>query len=281
MKILIIGVHSYIGNAFINYIRNQNEREKNNQQLEKMNHWVIDKVGASKDEWREKEFVGYDVVLHVAALVHKKEWNYRKEEYNKVNFKKVIEVARKAKKAKVKQFIFLSTMAVYGEHVSHITDKTPLFPTSYYGTSKLKAEKKLESMRSNSFFVAIVRPPMVYGKNCPGNYARLKRLAYYMPIFPKIDNKRSVISIERLSKCLKLIIERQINGIVCPRDKEPIQTTKLYVEIRKEIGKSTWTFFVGRRIIRACNKIPVLKKLFGSCYYDLKKRELLEVWEYQ
>lgn len=285
MRILIIGEHSYIGNAFFDYITNQKIVKRTDKEeklrMEKDN-WTIEKVGASNDQWREKDFSGYDVILHVAALVHKKESKYEKEQYEKVNFQKVVEVARKAKKANVGQFIFLSTMAVYGEHVSRITEKTPLSPTSYYGISKLKAEKKLETMKSNSFHITIIRPPMVYGEGCPGNYTRLKKLAYYMPIFPNIENKRSMISIRRLCKCLKLVIERQIDGIICPRDRKPMQTTRLYRKMRKTIGKHTWTFSLGSRVIKiGCNHMSIVKKLFGDCYYDFQEKELLEVWEYQ
>lgn len=285
MRVLIIGEHSYIGNAFLNYITSQKtikEVSGEEKKWDSQNNWIIDKVGASNGQWREKDFSGYDAVLHVAALVHKKESKYGKEQYEKVNYKQVIEAAKKAKKAKVGQFIFLSTMAVYGEYVSRVTEKTPLFPTSYYGKSKLKAEKKLETMKSDLFHITIVRPPMVYGENCPGNYTRLKRLAYYMPVFPNIQNKRSMISIKRLCKCLKLVIERQIDGVICPRDRNPMQTTKLYVRMRKEIGKRTWTVSLGSRVIKiGCNKISILKKLFGDCYYDFQEKELLEVWEYQ
>ena len=69
----------------------------------------------------------------------------------------------------VKQFIFLSSISVYGLDTGVINEETPLNPRTHYGKSKLEAEQKLQKLADKTFNITILRPPMVYGKNCKGN----------------------------------------------------------------------------------------------------------------
>ena len=77
-----------------------------------------------------------------------------------------VDAAKKAKAEGVRQFVFLSTMAVYGltaafgETVT-ITAQTPTVPTDNYGLSKLEAEQALLALEGPDFRVAILRPPMI------------------------------------------------------------------------------------------------------------------------
>ena len=270
-KVLVIGEHSYIGNSFKQYIE-----EKQSKLLENSCKIIVETTGATNGAWKQVDFSNYDVILHVAAIVHQKEDKSKKQLYIDINKKFPVEVAKKAKQAGVKQFIFLSTMAVYGEVEGAITETTPLKPVTMYGKSKLAAENQLQKLASKQFKVVIVRPPMVYGENCPGNYTRLKKLAKCLPIFPDIDNKRSMLSIENLSHCIMLLIQKESQGIICPRDKEPVKTTDLFINLRKEIGKKTWTIKIFNRfVMRVKGKVGSVNKLFGSCYYKLEEEVLL------
>lgn len=266
-KVLIIGEHSYIGNSFKQYIEeNQLKLVENSYKI------TVETTGASNGAWKQVDFSNYDVILHVAAIVHQKEDKSKKQLYLDINKKFPVEVAKKAKQAGVKQFIFLSTMAVYGEVEGAITETTPLKPVTMYGKSKLAAENQLQKLASEQFKVVIVRPPMVYGENCPGNYTRLKKLAKLLPIFPDIENKRSMISIENLRHCITLLIQKESQGIICPRDQYPVKTTDLFVNLRKEIGKKTWTTKIFNELVMIVKrKVGSINKLFGSCYYDLKE----------
>src|SRR5699024_450683 len=99
-------------------------------------------------------------------------------------------------------------MSVYGLEEGVIDDNTPLNPTTHYGKSKLQAEEKINELNNNSFKVAIVRPPMIYGKGCKGNYQRLRRLALITPVFPYIDNKRSMIYIDNLRAFISILRDK-------------------------------------------------------------------------
>ena len=95
------------------------------------------------------------------------------------------ETARKAEGEGVGQFIFLSSMSVYGIENGVINKDTPLNPNTAYGKSKLEAEELIKKLEDESFIIAILRPPMVYGKDCRGNYPRLAGLALRTLIFQR------------------------------------------------------------------------------------------------
>lgn len=153
-KILIAGAGSYIGVSFKNYM-NQYK-----------NDYIVDTLDLKSKSWRKKNFSDYDVIFHVAGIAHIKETKENTELYYKVNKDLTIEVAKKAKKDKVKQFIFLSSMSVYGLEVGTITSETLPNPNTNYGKSKLMAEEALNKLSDDSFKVVILRPPMVYGEGC-------------------------------------------------------------------------------------------------------------------
>lgn len=266
-KVLIIGKHSYIGTSFKRYI---NVDASGTPQIQ------VKMTGAQNNQWQSEDLSQYDVILHVAAIVHQKETEEKRQLYIDVNEKLPVEIAAKAKEAGVKQFIFLSTMAVYGEVEGAITETTPLNPVTMYGKTKLAAEKKLQKLADEQFKVAILRPPMVYGENCPGNYTRLKKMAKILPIFPDIDNKRSMVHVDNLSRCITKVIESEFGGIICPRDQYPIKTTDLYVKLRKDMGKKTWTTKLFNWLVMIVKgKVGSVNKLFGSCYYEMRGEKIL------
>lgn len=153
-KILITGAGSYIGTSFNNYMGQFKDKYK------------VDIIDLKNKSWCKKSFSGYDVVFHVAGIAHIKETNENKDLYYKVNRDLTIEVARKAKKDKVKQFIFLSSMSVYGLEIGIINKDTIPNPNTNYGKSKLEAEEGLNKLAASDFNVVILRPPMVYGACC-------------------------------------------------------------------------------------------------------------------
>lgn len=160
-----------------------------------------------------------------------------KDLYFRVNRDLAYEVAKKAKKEGVSQFIFLSSMSVYGMETGVITRDTVPQPKSLYGKSKLEAEKLIEHLNDQTYKVAILRPPMVYGKGCKGNYPKLATLAKITPLFPDIDNKRSMIYVDNLSKFLKVIIDDNQSGLFFPQNNEYVKTSELVKLIAKYNNK--------------------------------------------
>ena len=187
-KILITGANSYIGTSFEKYI------EKNFPA-----HYKVDTIDMIDDSWRKKSFAGYDSVFHVAGIVHRKEKKENEEMYYRVNRDLTVEVAKKAKAEGVKQFIFLSSGSVYGMESGIITKETKPTPKSYYGKSKLQAEEIISGLESSVYKICIVRPLMVYGEGCKGNYQTIVKIIKKSPVFPRINNRRSLIHISNLN----------------------------------------------------------------------------------
>ncbi|MBO1915018.1 NAD-dependent epimerase/dehydratase family protein, partial [Microvirga sp. 3-52] len=82
-------------------------------------------------------------------------------------------------------------------------------PSNFYGDSKLQAENQIKSLNEDSFKVVILRPPMIYGKGSKGNYPKLAKAARKLPVFPNIDNQRSMLHIDNLCEFMKLMIDNQ------------------------------------------------------------------------
>lgn len=273
-KVLIIGKNSYIAKKFMSYILNR-----------KYTEIEAEGVSASNGEWKQKSFKGYDSILFLAGKVHQKETRENKKEYDEINYKLAISVAKKAQNAGMKQFIYMSTAAVYGNGGQErgnvmIDENTPLLPKTAYGISKRKAEialLQLEEKYNQAMKACIVRPPMVYGDNCPGNFMRLWKVALKTPVFPLIHNERSMIAIDNLCEFLYQSIIQEKRGIYHPQDKEYIETSKLVGYMRKQQGKGILYVKVFNLILRMLvKKVGVVEKVFGDYKY---KKEISEYEE--
>ena len=206
------------------------------------------------------DFEGVDAVVHCAAVVHKKEADYANE-YDRVNYELTKDIADKAKIQGVKHFVFISTMAVYGVTEGIIYRDTPLEPKTLYGKSKLKAEKYVLSLSDEGFKVTVIRPPMVYGKSCPGNYRILSKIAKKIPLIPDTGNRKSLIYIENLAWFINDIIEKGREGIFMPMDKNYTSTAYMMKLIS---GKKC-----SKKLGAVVKLVPlkVVKKAFGSLWY--------------
>src|SRR5699024_6822070 len=125
----------------------------------------------------------------------------------------------------------------YGVETGIIDESTRLNPKTHYGKSKKAAEDSIQKLETDEFKVAIVRPPMIYGKGCPGNYQRLRKLALRTPIFPDVDNRRSMIYIDNLSEFLRLLTLNTERGFYCPQNEEYMNTALLIKKISKVNNK--------------------------------------------
>lgn len=262
-QILVTGSKSYIGTSFQQYI------SKKNGNMPLADQWHVTFVSVRNSDWKQMDFGTYDAIVHVAGIVHRKETPEMKELYEQVNRDLTLELAEKAKAEGVKQFVFLSTMSVYGIVIGHITKDTVPSPVNNYGRSKLEAEQGLKALESDSFTVSIVRPPMIYGKDCTGNYALLEKLARKTPIFPKVSNERSMLHIDNLCEFLYLLIQKQLGGVFCPQNRHYVNTSDMVARIAESYGKNMilvpgFAWLIGL----LGKKVKVFAKVFGSLTYE-------------
>ena len=272
-KILITGRGSYLGNSLKAYLEAFG------------NHYRVDCVSLRSGDWMEQSFRGYDAVYHTAAIVHQprsKDAPGELARYRAVNCDLAVDAAKKAKAEGVRQFVFLSTMAVYGLTAAFgktvtITAQTPTAPTDNYGLSKLEAERALLSLEGPDFRVAILRPPMIYGKDCKGNFRSLVSMARRLPFFPKVPNRRSMLYVGSLNRLVQQIIDREDRGIFCPQDPEYLNTSAMVQAIAAAQGKRlllipgfSWALHLLRHLTGAVDKA------FGSLVYDKALSKLEE-----
>lgn len=259
-RVLITGKNSYIGTSLENWLRREPDKYK------------VDTVDMKDGSWKEKDFSVYDVVFHVAGIAHIKETSDNQELYYKVNRDLAYETAQKAKQDGVEQFVFLSSMSVYGIEEGVIDKSTPLNPNSAYGKSKIEAEELINKLQDDSFIVATLRPPMVYGKDCRGNYPRLVGLALKTPIFPKVDNKRSMIYIDNLSEFVKQLIDNKSGGLFFPQNAEYVNTSEMVRLIAEVHGKQIRMTKLFNPLLRLLN-VSTVNKVFGDLVYDMSLSE--------
>lgn len=270
--ILITGAESYIGTSFERYVE------------EKYSQWFhVDTLDMIDEKWRQTDFSGYDVIFHVAGIAHADITDVTDETkrmYYHVNTDLAVETAERAKQAGVKQFIFMSSMIVYGG-LEHITKDTVPNPSNYYGDSKWKADSQIRRLGDETFKVVILRPPMIYGKGSKGNYPVLAKLAGKLPVFPKIRNTRSMLYIENLCEFVCLMIKNEEYGIFFPQNETYVNTSELVMQIAREKRHTIRTMVCLAPIVAVgkhfCGKIGTMcKKAFGNSYYDMTMSDYKE-----
>ena len=260
-KILITGAGSYVGESVRRYI------------LSNSSDFQIDAVDTMNDAWKEADFSKYDVVYHVAGIAHVNADPKMEALYYKVNRDLTVEVARAAKAAGVKQFIFMSSQIVFHESQSLktevLTADTKENPNGFYGDSKLQAEKGLHELECDAFKVCILRPPMIYGPNSKGNFPRLVKLAQKTPLFPAWHNKRSMLYIDNLAEFVKQAILRELSGTFYPQNRELADTVEIIRYFAKANGHKVWiTRFLNPFVWLGSFILQPINKMFATYYYD-------------
>ena len=206
----------------------------------------------------------------------------QKQEYYAVNCDLACEAAQKAVKDGVGQYIYLSSVIVYGDSSNgggaiHITKDTKPAPSNFYGDSKWQAEQKLQALfeglkvdaRKNNIVLAIVRPPMIYGKNSKGNFKMLVKLADKVPVFPNVKNERSMIYVENLAEFLKILIEDQRTGVFLPQNASYVTTAQMVAAIAAAKGEKVHLCNWMNPLVALAKKMPgkiggMAGKAFGS-----------------
>jgi len=273
-KILITGVNSYIGNAAERYLEEYNAAQGRE-------CYRVDKISLRDGSWEQFFFTGYDTVFHTVGIAHADIGHITEEEkkrYYEINCDLAVKVAGKAKNEGVRQFIYMSSVIVYGNSApvggeKHITEDTPPSPANFYGDSKYQAELKLQKLQTSDFHVAIVRAPMIYGRGSRGNYPLLAALAKKTPVFPSIRNQRSMLYVENLAEFLRLLAESGEGGVFYPQNAEYSDTAHMVRAIAAAEGRRVRLWGILNPFVRlmACMSGKMggmANKAFGSLTID-------------
>lgn len=278
-RILITGENSYIGTSFDTFMKQYQD------------DYIVDTISVRDDKWKQKDFSLYDAIYHVAGIAHADVGKVSKEQqelYYKVNRDLTYEVAKKYKedrKDNFSQFIYMSSIIVYGDNVSIrkkrvITKDTKPNPSNFYGDSKLQAEKKIQPLADDKFQVCIIRPPMIYGANSKGNYPQLRKLAIKLPVFPDIPNERSMLFVGNLMIFIKELIDgKLLTDIYCPQNNEYVRTSYMVKELAKVSGRKIKLFKFMNWSIYLLSFIPgkignLTNKAFGNLVYEMRTSDI-------
>ncbi|WP_394405149.1 sugar nucleotide-binding protein [Streptococcus sp. 20-1249] len=254
-KVLITGKNSFLGRTIIS-------------QLQRSGDFEVQELDVKDDNWKKCDFSSFDVVINVAGIAHVNAKTIDSSLYYKVNHELSNDIAIKAVESGVGQLIYLSSMSVYGERTGRITVETQPNPTNHYGKSKLLAENFLNRNIKNKLNLVILRPPMIYGKNCPGNYTKLVDFMKKVSVFPKVSNQRSMLYSGNLAIFIENIINREASGLFYPQNKEYVNTYNMVKTVLSINGKqviSLPNFFCTFSAIR---NVGIFKKIIGDFYYD-------------
>lgn len=261
-RVLITGANSYIGTNFASRAAEFYSSEIS-----------VETLDMQEENWREKNFSCFDVVFHVAGIAHADSGHETEEKnarYFSVNRDLAVETAKKAKAEGVKHFIFMSSMLVYENSQEKINLDTVPNPKSCYAQSKWKADEKIRGLADENFIVSIMRPPMIYGKNCKGNYPLLSKIAKISPVFPDYKNERSMCYIENFCEFLCQIIIKKRGGVFFPQNSEYISTSNLVKIIAHAAGHKIFISRVFNFLVAFGLKLKIskIKKAFSTLTYD-------------
>lgn len=255
MKLLLTGASGFIGNHFVKYAGMHEITPFS------FHNGDINALNMSK----------YNAVVHLAALVHQMN-GADTAVYEQVNVTRTLELALKAKYDGVKQFIFISTVKVYGEESNTVySETTPCHPKDDYGMSKLHAEKELQHLSDEHFTVSIIRTPIVYGTGVKGNIKSLIQLIRKTPILPfgNTKNQRSMVYVGNLCALINSVLEYQTSGIFLACDDVSLSTTefirKIAITLEKKLYLIDAPFF--EKILKLI-KPSLHKRLFGNLIID-------------
>lgn len=266
--IAILGKNSYICNRFKQFVETKGIQTVS--------------VDCRNNTWKSFDFSQVDTVLCPLGIAHVSTNPSMEAQYYAVNRDLPVEIAEYTKSFGVRNFVFFSSMIVYGADkplgTEFIIDETTdPNPENFYGKSKLDAEQELLKLQDNNFSVAILRIPMVYGPDCKGNFPQLLKVAKKSPFCPNIKNKRSMIYVDNLCEFLRLVIENNKSGIFYPQNSEYVSTVDIIKIAAKYFNHKIIFIRLFNPLIKLLSKrLGVINKIFGTKFYDMSLSPDLE-----
>lgn len=236
-------------------------------------------------------FPEVDCIIHLAGRAHV--LSDRAQDplvaFRNVNRDATLKLAARAMEVGVKRFIFISSIGVNGNQTfdSAFDEQSVPQPHADYARSKLEAEEGLQSLVADSGMeLVIIRPPLIYGVNAPGNFARLLRLvASGLPLpLGGIRNLRSLVSLENMVSFILHCIEHRdaVGQIFLLADGQDVSTTQMIESISAGMGKRTVLFPVPGPLLKASltllGKGALHSQLCGSLQIDSSKARQLLGW---
>ncbi len=303
VKYLITGATGFVGKSVVKKLLSNDcsvsavVRNKSFDLPESINQFVLKDLGDICSDLPQQNLVkslkNVDVVIHMAARVHVMEDASSDPlvEFRKINRDATLALAKMAVDARVKRFVFISSIGVNGHNNKNpFTEGCSANPQEMYVISKYEAEIALfKEFKGSKMEVVVIRPPLVYGPNAPGNFASLmKWMNKQIPLpFGAIHNKRSLVAVDNLVDFIALCADREkspkaTNEVFLISDGEDVSTTQLLQKVAKSLNKRAWLLPVPVGFMsffaKLLGKEAVANRLFGSLQVDSSKASDLLGW---
>ncbi len=222
-----------------------------------------------QQEVPKKAIRDVDVIFHLAGRTHALVDGHRQDQlYFKTNVEGTRVLLESAKIAKVKKFIFFSSVKAMGEEChTRLDENTQSLPISAYGKSKLAAE----NLVLHGKYVkhpTVLRLPMVYGNTDKGNLPKMIKAISknQFPPLPKIINKRSMVHVDDVvSGAIKVASNDISSGkIYIVSDGIDYSTRELYENILLSMGRSVPSWGLPVSSLKLLAKIGDLFKMISG-----------------
>lgn len=296
MQILITGAHGLIGQALYSCLQRGGIAVRAAVRIalpsmDKTNAIVIGDI-CDNTNWMTA-LRDIDVVVHCAARVHIMH-DIAADPllvFRVVNVEGTLNLARQAAAARVKRFVFISSVKVNGESTvagSAFNETDPLKPQDAYGQSKYEAEQGLRQISSETGMeVVVIRPPLVYGPGVKANFAVLMRAVqrgWPLPL-GAIHNQRSLVALDNLVDFIITCIThpKAANQTFLISDGQDLSTTELVRGMAQAAGVSAhllpvpvWALELAGRLF---GKKDAVQRLTGNLQIDSSKARDLLGWE--
>lgn len=239
MKILITGVHGFVGSNLVEYLAPANE-------IYGLDIIAPEKSGVVKtyswDDLDAGKVPEVDAIVHLAGKAHDTKNQSAAEVYFKVNTgltQKIFDyfLAHES----IKKFVFFSTAKAAADKVEGVlTEDVVPAPVGPYGESKIAAEKYIQEHMPADKRVYIFRPCMIHGPGNKGNLNLLYNVVRKGIPWPlgAFENRRTFTSVENICFAVNGVLTKDVpSGIYNMGDDEALSTNELIEEICKSLGK--------------------------------------------
>lgn len=296
MNVLITGATGFVGYALVGSLIKRLEYKVSilsRRFDERFSSNVEQIIGSSEDSLFKTSIPSnIDVIIHLAGRAHILNEHVKSplHEFRKVNVDGTLHLAHQALENKVKRFIFMSSIGVNGSSTidKPFNELDEPHPHADYAVSKLEAEQALKELFKNTETeLVIIRPPLVYASNAPGNFARLLKLASTnLPLpFSGVNNKRSFIALDNLVHFIECCIKHPCakNELFLISDNEELSTKQLVTYLRQGMAKSPNLIYVPNFVMKlgaiCLGKMKLYEQLFGSLEINNSKAKRLLGWQ--
>lgn len=256
MRILITGIHGFVGSNLVAYLAPTNE-------IYGLDIIAPDKEGVVKTfSWGDLDagrVPEVDAIIHLAGKAHDTKNQAAAEVYFKVNTGLTQKIFDYFLESSAKKFVFFSTAKAAADRVEGVlTEDVVPSPVGPYGESKIKAEEYILAHLPSDKQVYIFRPCMIHGPGNKGNLNLLYNVVRKGIPWPlgAFENRRTFTSVENICFAVNGVLTKDVaSGIYNMGDDEALSTNELIDEICKSLGKKAHIWKLPKGLMTGAAKV--------------------------